>query len=265
MGVSVLGAVRVDGVPRLAPREQIVLSVLALRNGDVTSTGTLADAIWGDDLPGTWRKQLQASVGVVRRAVGKERIETSANGYRLQLEDSDLDIARFENQIGRGRMHLDGGQPGRAVAELRRSLAIAPTDPFPALRGWRGAADEIARILELRHGVEDDLLRARLATGDHPTVAADAARSVAAEPLREARWWALALAQYRSGRQGEALATLRRVRALLADELGADPGSELQALETAILQQDPGLLDVPATQDGDELCPYPGLAPMPLS
>ncbi|CAI3791394.1 hypothetical protein NKCBBBOE_00279 [Pseudarthrobacter sp. MM222] len=238
-----------------------MLSVLALRNGEVTSTGTLADAIWGDVLPGTWRKQLQASVGVVRRAVGSERIETSANGYRLQLEDGDLDISRFENQIGRGRMHLDGGQPGRAVAELRRSLAIAPTDPFPALRGWRGATDDIARILELRHGVEDDLLRARLATGDHPTVAADAARAVAAEPLREARWWALALAQYRSGRQGEALATLRRVRALLADELGADPGSELQTLEKAILQQDPGLLDVPATQDGDDLCPYPGLAP----
>lgn len=261
MGVSVLGPVHVDGAPRLAPREQIVLSVLALRNGEVTSTGTLADAIWADDLPGTWRKQLQASVGVIRRAVGSERIETSANGYRLQLEDDDLDISRFENQIGRGRMHLDSGQPGRAVAELRRSLAIAPTDPFPALHGWRGAADEIARILELRHGVEDDLLRARLAAGDHPTVAADAARAVAAEPLREARWWALALAQYRSGRQGEAMVTLRRVRALLADELGADPGAELQALEKAILQQDPELLDVPATQDGDDLCPYPGLAP----
>lgn len=261
MGVSVLGPVHVDGVRRLAPREQIVLSVLALRNGEVTSTATLADAIWGDDLPGTWRKQLQASVGVVRRAVGSDRIETAGNGYRLQLEDGDLDISRFENQIVRGRMHLDGGQAGRAVAELRRSLAIVPADPFPALRGWRGATDETARILELRHGVEDDLLRARLASGDHPTVAADAARCVAAEPLREARWWALALAQYRSGRQGEAMATLRQVRALLADELGADPGSELQALEKAILQQDPGLLAVPATQEGDDLCPYPGLAP----
>lgn len=261
MGVSVLGAVHVDGAQRLAPREQIVLCVLALRNGEVTSTSMLADAIWRDDLPGTWRKQLQASVGVVRRAVGSDRIETAANGYRLQLDDGGLDISRFENQIVRGRMHLDSGQPGRAVAELRRSLAIAPVDPFPALRGWQGAADETARILELRLGVEDDLLRARLAAGDHPTVAADAARSVAAEPLREARWWALALAQYRSGRQGDALATLRRVRTLLADELGADPGAELQALEKAILQQNPGLLDVPASEDGDELCPYPGLAP----
>lgn len=256
-----LGAVGVDGAPRLAPREQIVLTVLAIRNGEITSTSTLADAIWGDNLPGTWPKQLQASVVVVRRAVGRGRLDTAPGGYRLQIEDAELDIARFENHIGRGRMHLAGGQPARAVSELRRSLALAPADPFPALRGWPGATDEVARILELRRGVEDDLLRARLGAGDHPTVAADAARAVAAEPMREARWWALALAQYRSGRQGDAMVTLRRARALLASELGADPGTELQELERAILQQDPALLDVPTAPADDDSCPYPGLAP----
>jgi DNA-binding SARP family transcriptional activator/WD40 repeat protein len=261
MGVSVLGAVSVDGAPRLAPREQIVLAVLALRNGEVTSTDTLADAIWGDGIPGTWPKQLQASIGVVRRAVGRDRIHTTPGGYRLRIEDEDLDLAQFEIQIGRGRMHLASGQAGRAVSEFRRSLALAPSDPFPALRGWSGAADEVERILELRRGVEDDLLRARLATGEHPTVAADAARAVAADPTREARWWALALAQYRSGRQGDALVTLRRVRALLASELGADPGIELQTLEKAILRQDPELLVITLTHDDDEQSPYPGLAP----
>ncbi len=261
MRVSVLGAVAVDGAPRLAPREQIVLSVLALRNGEATPTGMLADAIWGDNLPGTWRKQLQASVVVLRRAVGSDGVETLPVGYRLRIHDDDLDTVRFENHIVRGRMHLTSGQSDRAVAEFRRSLAIAPTDPLPALRHWSGATEEIARILDLRQGVEDDLLRARLATGDHPTVAADAARSVAAEPLREARWWALALAQYRSGRQADALVTLRRVRKLLASELGADPGAELQELERAILLHDPELLNVPTTQDSDDRCPYPGISP----
>lgn len=260
-----LGTAGVDGAPRLAPREQIVLSVLALRNGELTSTHTLSDAIWGDNLPGTWRKQLQASIVVVRRAVGATRVVTSPDGYRLQIEDDDLDIARFENQIARGRMHLESGQPGRAVADFQRSLAIAPRDPFPALRGWPGATEEKERVLELRQGAEDDLLRARLATGDHPTVAADATRLIAAAPLREVRWWALALAQYRSGRQGDALVTLRKVRALLADELGADPGSELQSLVRAILRQDLDLLVLPRTESTDDQCPYPGLAPFGIA
>jgi len=48
----------------------------------------------------------------------------------------------------------------------------------------------------------------------------------------------LALAQYRSGRQSEALASLRRVRTLLNAELGVDPGDELVALERAILRHE---------------------------
>ncbi len=80
----------------------------------------------------------------------------------------------------------------------------------------------------------------------------------------------LALAHYRCGRQGDALDALRRSRTLLAEELGVDPGSRLQALELAILAQDPAL-DVqtrpgtrrqpePSPRRSVEACPYKGLA-----
>jgi DNA-binding SARP family transcriptional activator len=52
----------------------------------------------------------------------------------------------------------------------------------------------------------------------------------------------LILALYRSGRQAEALAALRRVRARLAEDLGIDPGPALQQLESCLLAQDPRLL-----------------------
>jgi DNA-binding SARP family transcriptional activator len=42
-------------------------------------------------------------------------------------------------------------------------------------------------------------------------------------PLREESWRLLALALYDAGRQGDALAALRRARELLAGELGLDP------------------------------------------
>ena len=111
----------------------------------------------------------------------------------------------------------------------------------------------------LRRSAQEDLLEARLAAGEHRDVVADAEARVAEEPLRERRWALLALAQYRSGNQGEALRTLRRARQTLITELGLDPGTELVALEAAILGQDPALLT------GEQAvasvhCPYQGLA-----
>src|SRR5262249_38444292 len=51
----------------------------------------------------------------------------------------------------------------------------------------------------------------------------------------------LILALYRSGRQADALAEYQNARRTLVDELGLEPGGELQALERAILTHDAAL------------------------
>ena len=53
------------------------------------------------------------------------------------------------------------------------------------------------------------------------------------------------LALYRSGRQSEALEVYQGLRRRLDDELGLQPGAELQALERQILQQDADLQIAP--------------------
>ena len=64
---------------------------------------------------------------------------------------------------------------------------------------------------------------------------------VSAHPLREGLWALLMVALYRDGRQADALATYQRARNWLADELGLDPGRQLQQLEHQILVHDPSL------------------------
>ena len=82
---------------------------------------------------------------------------------------------------------------------------------------------------------------------------------VGEEPYRERRWTLLALAQYRSERQADALASIRTARRLLGNELGLDPGSEMLALESAILAQDPALAADHEARLVDDECPWKGL------
>ena len=84
-------------------------------------------------------------------------------------------------------------------------------------------------------------MAAILAAGGRRDAVAECEKLVAEEPLRERRWAQLMIALYRDGRQGEALEACRRLRVLLADELGVDPGPEVRRLEAAILVQDPAL------------------------
>ena len=79
------------------------------------------------------------------------------------------------------------------------------------------------------------------------------------DPLREHRWYLLALALYRSGRQADALGAVRRARHTLREELGLDPGPELVEIEQAILSHDPRLAPTPSAVPERSTCPYKGL------
>ena len=263
MNIGLLGPLSVDDgeAHRLGPRDRVVLEVLAVRPGEAVSAEQLADALWGETPPASWAKVVQGCVVRLRRAMGASTIETTPGGYRLAVDGDALDTHRFEQLLHRGRDQAATGSPHRAVETLREALALWRGSPFADVEDWDPGRHEAARLTELRRVAEEELLAARLDAGEDPEVAADAVALVADEPWRERRWAVLALAEYRSGRQADALASIRRARTRLGSQLGIDPGSELVTLERAILQQDPDLAADDEVDHASAECPYKGLAP----
>ena len=131
------------------------------------------------------------------------------------------------------------GGRGRPRRRERSAAALARFrgDLLPAAGDW--AAPQRARLEEARAQLLETGLAARLRLGDVAIGELEAA--VAAHPYRERLWELLITALYRAGRQADALAAYRRVRARLADELGLEPGPGLRELERQVLGHDPAL------------------------
>lgn len=262
MQVRVLGALALDdGRIPLARRERAVLSALTVQPGISLSAGALAAALWGDELPASWTKVIQGCVMRLRRLITPAQIETTPHGYRLLPDHVVIDADLFTSLVRRGTDQLELGEPERAAHTLSEALALWRGEAYAELVDWQPARIAAGRLEELRLSAEELLLDARLQAGDVPEVAASARARVAEAPLRERRWVALAAAQYRQGRQADALATVRSARSLLVAEFGLDPSVELAELEKAILRQDPDLLSDRVFRAASAECPYFGLPP----
>jgi DNA-binding SARP family transcriptional activator/WD40 repeat protein len=264
MRIGVLGPLEIDEQSaRLGTRDRVVLAALAMHPGEVLSVEQLADALWGDEPPPSWSKNLQGCVSRLRKILGPDLIETVGQGYRLRVPADAVDAVdavEFTRAAGRARELLTLHEAERARYVACQALELWRGRPLTELEAWEPGVTEVHRLEEVRLELEELAVEAALAAGHHAEVLAQAAAMVEAAPLRERRWALLAQAQYLAGRQMEALRTLRRVRVVLARDLGLDPGPDLVALEQAILRQDPGLAVDAATPARENVSPYPGLA-----
>ncbi|WP_412538039.1 BTAD domain-containing putative transcriptional regulator [Longispora sp. K20-0274] len=261
--VRVLGPVEVVGpdgpVPLAGSRQRALVAMLALGAGVPLGQDRLVDALWGDDPPRTAVKTLHSHVARVRQTLADsglpDLLVTREPGYALALARTAVDAHRFDDQVGAARHRLAAGEHASAAAGFRAALALWRGDPLAdaAPAGW--AADEAARLREARLAATEDLWEAELALGRHTAAVGELDRLLVGRPGRERLVGLYMLALYRCGRHADALGAYQRLRTHLADELGVDPGPELQRRYTGILRRDPALDPAPPTVAGPAQVP----------
>ncbi|MFY1577022.1 BTAD domain-containing putative transcriptional regulator [Verrucosispora sp. WMMD703] len=249
---GVLGAVTAwaGGVPvgLKGPRHRAVLARLLIARGRVVPVDQLLADLWHPPAEGSIAA-IRTFVADLRRALEPERparrparlLITTPPGYALRAPADSVDAWRFEAAVGEAGRLLDQARPEAALTGLDGAFALWRGPAYAGYDGEGWARGEINRLDDLRLLGSQRRAEALMALGRDVEAATVLRGDAEAHPLREDIWRLWAVALYRSGRQGEALAALRRVRDSLVDELGIDPGPRLRQLEADILRQAPHL------------------------
>jgi DNA-binding SARP family transcriptional activator/DNA-binding CsgD family transcriptional regulator/tetratricopeptide (TPR) repeat protein len=223
-----------------------LLALLALTPGHEVSADRLMHGLWGPEPPAAAAATLQSHVARLRRDLGvPDVVRTGRNGYVLDVTPDDVDALVLERQVALGGTALQDGKVDDASAILTDALSLWRGRPYAEFSGCEPLEAESERLTALRLDALEGRISADLGRAGVAPPVAELEALVRWHPMRESFWALLMCAQYRAGRQADALASYQRARTTLADELGIDPGPALQELERLILAQDPSM-DGPA-------------------
>lgn len=226
------------------PRHRAVLARLLVARRRVVPVDRLVADLWAEPPPGAVGA-VQTFVAALRRALEPDRaprtparlLVTEGPGYALRAAPDAVDAWRFETAADEAARL----PPARALRRLDEALELWRGPAYADFAREEWVRGERARLAELRLRSVERRAGAQLAVGLAAEAVPDLDAHLADHPWREDAWRLLALALYRTGRQGDALAVLRRARATLVEQLGLDPGPALRRLEADVLAQNPAL------------------------
>ncbi|QLY30781.1 BTAD domain-containing putative transcriptional regulator [Nocardia huaxiensis] len=247
--VRVLGPVQLlvagRSVPVGGPKPRALLAALTVNRRRAVSSQALADIVWNDDPPDSYQASLQVFVSNIRRTLRTAGVDpvallrTESSGYRLEIDDARCDLGRFETIRRSGQEAAAIGNHEGAARLYGEALAEWSGRALDDLSGLSFAETFATAMDEERLLVAAARIDAEIACGRASSVVGELVSMTNAHPLREPLWVQLITALYLSGRQADALDACRRVRTVLADQLGIDPGPALIALEQRVLRQEP--------------------------
>ncbi|MER5220660.1 AfsR/SARP family transcriptional regulator [Streptomyces flaveus] len=212
-----------------------MLATLLLARGEVVSDDRLSRLLWGWAPPVTVSAQLYTYVSRLRKILGEDiLIDRRPPGYAMAIGNSTVDLIEFEELASAGREALSVKDHEKASTLLRDALARWNGPPL-ANTTEHLAETEAPCLTEARAAALEHRIAADLALGRHEQITVELTGLVAEFPLRERIRSQLMTALCRSGRQADAIHLYHHGRAALAEELGVDPGEELQATYRALL------------------------------
>ncbi len=255
--IEVLGPLRVSvaGHPVDLPggRLPVLLAVLAMSAGQVVSVDRLATAVWGADVAVDVRPNVQSNVKRLRRLLGADVIATRGVGYALDVDPDHVDALRFVRL-------LDGAAAVRDEAAERAlldgAIALWRGSPFDGMRSEWLEQTRTVRLQERYLTALERRVDLRLTSGSQTDLGdalGELRELTGSHPLRESLWSRLLIVLQRLRRPAEALERYEAVRIRLADELGADPGPELQRIHAGLLADTS--LEVPAPRERERVVP----------
>ena len=250
MRFSILGPLQIRAgdadVTVPAARERVLLAMLLLHENQLVPVQQLITALWDVEPPSTARAQVHSCVSRLRRllrqvGVADDRIVTEPAGYRVRTEPGDVDATLFAARIERGRVAAANDALEEAREQFRSALALWRGRPLADVDSEvvRAAA---AHLDEQWNAAFEQCVDIELRLGLAEGVVAELTDLVEHQPHNERLRGHLMTALVRAGRRADALAVYRRGRTLLAEELGIEPGVELEALHRSILTGDVALV-----------------------
>ncbi|MFD5919584.1 BTAD domain-containing putative transcriptional regulator [Kitasatospora sp. NPDC058201] len=224
-------------------KQERMLGTLLLNAGAVVPVARLVDAVWGDEPPATAHRQVRNLAGLLRRKLaaaqdGPPVLLTDGPGYRIAPNGHQVDALTFAHRVSVARRLAEHGEPAAAVEEFRSALGLWRGPVLDGLSGSLVAAGSVA-LNELRLTAWENCLDLEAELGRHRQTVPELTALVAEHPLRDRLVTQLVRALHRAGRQADGLAAYRRFARQLADELGLDPGPELQLLHQELLKDGP--------------------------
>jgi DNA-binding SARP family transcriptional activator len=248
LGFGVLGPLQLSvdcqPVPLGTPKQRAVLAMLLINRNRPLSRDSLISAIWEDSAQSDPVHNLHVYIANLRSILGTAGVDprttlaSARPGYLLSVPDAACDLGRFNTEKAAGVQAAAAGRFEQASERLSAALAHWRGPVLDDVREFRFVETFATALAEDKVVAHTLRAESEIACGRPYSVIGELEALVVEHPYREPLWAQLITAYYVAERQTDALDAYRRLRAVLSEDLGIEPGPTLSTLQQRILRQE---------------------------